>query len=356
MVPYRDQVRIAIVGTDVCALDRRGGGLEHVVLRWAAHVADTHEVVLVSFTPGGRPLDLAPCGPEAVPVHRVADLGPALRRIAPDVVSLHNRPHWWRHCPQRARVAVTFHNFAPAWKVPASAWPALVDDADRLQLAAVSGALAAEVAARLAVPVSRVAVTPPSIDPAFLDPPAANLASRPPVVLSPNRLLRKKGVRDLLAVARRPVFAGVEFVFVDLISPWLTPTAEHRALRAAVRAAPNATLVPPAAAPAELARWYASCGVVACAVREPEGLGLVALEAQACAAPLVTTDLGGLCEATFPPNRCIPPKSLPTLADALAEALATDRSRADARRRVLERHSPTAAGGVFLRWVAEAVP
>src|SRR5579864_2184595 len=32
---YRDLVRVAIVGTELCALDRRGGGLEHVVLRWA---------------------------------------------------------------------------------------------------------------------------------------------------------------------------------------------------------------------------------------------------------------------------------------------------------------------------------
>jgi glycosyltransferase involved in cell wall biosynthesis len=346
-------VRVAIVGTDLCALDRRGGGLERVVLRWAAHLAATEDVVLVSFAPGGRPLDPGPGDPDAVTVERPADLGPALRALAPDVVSLHNRPHWWRHCPERARVAVTFHNFAPAWKVPASAWPALVAGAGQLNLSAVSGALAGEVAARLVVPRGRVAVTPPSIDPAFLDPP---VSARNQVVLSPNRLLRKKGVRDLLAVAGRPAFARAEFVFVDLISPWLTPTAEHRALRAAVGAVPNAALVQPAASPAELARWYAACGVVACAVREPEGLGLVALEAQACRAPLVTTDMGGLREATFPPNRCIPPKSPLALADALADALAAPISREDARRRVLERHSPVESGQRFLRWVAEAVP
>jgi glycosyltransferase involved in cell wall biosynthesis len=346
-------VRVAIVGTDLCALDRRGGGLERVVLRWAAHLAATEEVVLVSFTPGDRPLDLGPDDPDAVSVGRLADLRPALEAIAPDVVSLHNRPHWARHCPERARVAVTFHNFAPAWKVPASAWPALVAGAGELTLSAVSGALAGEVAARLAVPRTRVAVTPPSIAPAFVDPPAL---TRSRAVLAPNRLLRKKGVRDLLAVARLPPFAGTEFVFVDLISPWLTPTAEHRSLRAAVGAVPNATLVPPAASPAQLANWYAACGVVACPVREPEGLGLVALEAQACRAPLVTTDMGGLREATFPPNRCIPPKSLPALTAALAESLTAPASGEDARRRVLERHSSAASGQQFLRWVAEAVP
>ena len=346
-------MRVAIVGTDLCALDRRGGGLERVVLRWAAHLAATEEVVLVSFIPGGRPLEPGPGDPDAVTVGRLADLGPALRAIAPDVVSLHNRPHWSRHCPEHTRVAVTFHNFAPAWKVPASAWPSLVAGTRPLTLSAVSGALAREVSSRMAVPSTRVAVTPPSIDPAFIDAPGSD---RGPVVLAPNRLLRKKGVQDLLAVARRPQFAGVEFVFVDLISPWLAPTAEHRALRAAVDSVPNATLVPPAGSPAELARWYASCGVVACPVRRPEGLGLVALEAQACRAPLVTTDMGGLREATFPPNRCIPPKSPRVLADALSEALADPGSREEARRRVLERHSSVASGQQFLRCVTEAVP
>jgi glycosyltransferase involved in cell wall biosynthesis len=346
-------VRVAIVGTDLCALDRRGGGLEQVVLRWAAHLAASEEVVLVSFTPVGAGLELGPDDPDAVTVGRLADLGPALRAIAPDLVSLHNRPQWSRHCPERSRVAVTFHNFAPAWRVRAPVWPALVAGARELTLSAVSGALADEVATRMAVPRTRVAVTPPSIDPAYLDPPAS---IRRPVVLAPNRLLRKKGVQDLLAVARRPAFAGVEFVFVDLISPWPAPTAEHRALRAAVGSVPNATLVPPAASTAELARWYASSGVVACPVRQPEGLGLVALEAQACRAPLVTTDMGGLREATFTPNRCIPPKSPRLLADALADALADPTSREDARQRVLERHSSAASGQQFLRCVAEAVP
>jgi glycosyltransferase involved in cell wall biosynthesis len=348
-------VRIAIVGTDLSALDRRGGGLEQVVLRWAGAMAVDHEVVLVSHAPAERPLDLSGVDGEVVVVGRTADLGSALRRLDPDVVSLHNRPHWVRHCPDRSRVAVTFHNYPQAWRVPARSWPATrVAAGGRLALSAVSHALAAAAATTLGVAPDRVAVTPPAIDPAFVDPPPRP-ATRPRVVLSPNRLLRKKGVLDLLAVARREAFRDVEFAFADLISPWPVPTAEHRALRAAIARVSNATLFEPAAAPAALASRYVASGAVACAVREPEGLGLVALEAQACRAPLVTTDSGGLREATFSPNRCIPPHDHDALDDALAAALSVPSDDEGPRRCVLARHTPSVAGVLFLRWVAETV-
>jgi glycosyltransferase involved in cell wall biosynthesis len=287
-----------------------------------------------------------------VVLERTAELDAALRRIAPDVVSLHNRPQWAPRCPAGTAAAVTFHNYPPAWKVAQRSWPATRAAAPHLHLSAVSGALAAAAADALGVGPDRVGRTPPSIDPAFLDPPAPSPGR---VVLSPNRLLRKKGVLDLLAVAGRPEFGDVEFAFADLISPWLAPTAEHRALRAAVAAVPNATLFAPAGTPAELAARYAARGVVACPVRELEGLGLVALEAQACRAPLVTTDLGGLREATFAPNRCIPPNYADALAAALAAALSSPADREGPRRQVLARHAPATAGHQFLRWVAEAV-
>jgi len=354
-------VRVAIVGTELCALDRRGGGLEHVVLRWADALATEHEVVLVSFAPGGSP----PTG--TVAVERPADLAAVLGRIGPDLVSLHNRPQWGRLCPPRSTVAVTFHNYPGAWKVRARQWAATRAAAPRFALSAVSSALAAAAAGALAVPRPGVALTPPSIDPVFCDPAFCDPAflgppprgAAAPVVLSPNRLLRKKGVLDLLAVARRPALADVRFAFADLLSPWLAPTAEHRALRAAIARVPNAYLFAPATSPADLAAWYTDSAVVACPAREPEGLGLVPLEAQACLAPVVTTDLGGLREATFAPNPCIPAGNLDVLAEALLHAISTDAQRAlrdDARREVLARHSPQTAGAQFLRWVAGAVP
>lgn len=316
-------MRIAIVGTELCAVDARGGGLERVLLRWAEHLAARHDVAIVS-------------------VDRVDDLPAALRRIAPDLVSLHNRPQWSELVPLPARSTVTFHNYPGAWMLdgtPASPLPPV-------PASAVSGALAQAAEDLLG---RRVDVTPPSVDPAFLE--TAPWCPEP-VVLSPNRLLRKKGVEALLAVAGRPEFAATTFAFADLISPWARPTAEHRALRTAIDRVPNAVRFPPAGSAAELAARYRRSAVVACPVTEEEGLGLVALEAQACGVPLVSVDLGGLREATFPPNRCVPPADPDALAAALQLSFGRDPAAgAGPRQAVIARHSPAVSGATFEAWL-----
>lgn len=388
-------MRIAIVGTELCPVDASGGGLEQVLRRWAASLAAHHDVVVISHRRRGPRSDAggtASDAPDTITIDGSADLAGALARLQPDVVSLHNRPQWASRVPLGAASAVTFHNYPSGWKVPCRLVPATRRWAAGSALSAVSGALATAAARWLAVPappagpvplggraqpggpvppevlVPEVTVVPPSIDPAYLE----DGWWRPePVVLSPNRLLAKKGVRELLAVAGDGRFGGVTFAFADLISPWSRPTAEHRALRAAVGGVPNAVLFPPAHDPRELAERYRRSAVVACPVQEEEGLGLVALEAQACGVPLVTTDLGGLREATLPPNACVRPAD----PDALAEALAAALSRAGvavpgaerrgaaalgpaggaARRLVAARHSAEASAAAFERWLESAV-
>ena len=343
-------MRIAIVGTELCAVDPRGGGLEQVLRRWAMVLAERHEVSVVSH---GRPA--ASADPySTIVLERTSDLRPTLAGLAPDVVCLNNRPQWVSLCPPAAAIGVVFHNYPAAWKLGPAARNDLRRPGGRAaSLGAVSRALASAAAVELGAPVESVVVLPPSIDPAYLAVPDR----RPePIVLAPNRLLAKKGVRDLLDVAARAEFRGVTFSFADLISPWRRPTAEHRSLRAAVGRVGNARLFAPAAAPEELAHRYATSGVVACPVREPEGLGLVALEAQACGAPLVTTDLGGLREATFAPNACVPAGDLDALAAALLAAL--DQRGVDAsgpRQHVIARHSPTASGAAFEAWLTAVV-
>jgi glycosyltransferase involved in cell wall biosynthesis len=317
-------VRIAIVGTELCAVDARGGGLEQVLRRWAAALADHHDVVLVSLRP------VVPDAHRVVVIRSPADLA----GIDADVVSLHNRPQWSSLCSPRARVGVTFHNYPAAWKTRRRRFPGV-------GLSAVSRSLAAVAASQLGV--DTVSVVPPSIDPAYCAP----VVRRPErTVLSPNRLMRKKGVMELLDVARLPAFAGIGFEFADLISPWLRPTAEHRALRSAIRSVPNASLFAPAS---PLTDRYATAGVVVCAAQEPEGLGLVPLEAQACGAPVVTTDSGGLREATFPPNACVPVGDRDALAAALLAALSRPSSSG---RMVIDRYAPAASAAAFERWLA----
>ena len=329
-------MRIAIVGTELCAVDARGGGLEQVLRRWAAALGERHHVVVVSHQPGGRPLvpdDVS----ERVVVATTADLGPALQRIAPDAISLHNRPRWVALCDPRAVVGVTFHNYPSAWKSAVRRPPPA-------RLSAVSESLASAACERLGG--AEVSVVPPSIDPVYLQPRERRPA---PIVLSPNRLMGKKGVVELLAAARRPELAAVSFEFADLISPWLRPTAEHRRLREAIGAVDNASLFAPTGAPGLVAR-YATAGVVVCAAQEPEGLGLVPLEAQACGAPVVTTDAGGLREATFAPNECVAVGDADALADALVRALHRDGAPA-ARHAVLDRYTPAASAAALERWL-----
>lgn len=323
--------------------------------RWAGHLSATHEVVMVSHRwnrPGATPSAGAPSGAEdpfdTVPVHRTADLAEVLSTIAPDVVSLHNRPQWWSHAPSSAQAVVTFHNFSPAWKLTSSGVrdvrTAVASGA--LRASAVSGALASAAGGIVAAPV---AVTPPSIAAEFFEP-----SPRRPerVVLSPNRLMVKKGVMELLEMARLPEFADVQFSFADLISPWSRATREHRSLRLAIDGVDNADRFRPASGPADLAERYGRCGVVACVVNEAEGLGLVALEAQACGVPLVTTDLGGLREATFAPNSCVAPGDPAALASGLSAALLRSQESCEpARSQVARRYTPEASGERYREWV-----
>ena len=327
-------MRIAIVGTELCAVDAGGGGLEQVLRRWAAELAARHEVIVVSHRPGGRPLVLDRDEPYATVAIDHAD---DLAGIEADVFSLHNRPQWAGSCAPAAAVGLTFHNYPAAWKSTARTPPAA-------RMSAVSAALAATAAIHFGVPVATVA---PSIHPAF----CRRRAWRPSrSVVSPNRLMRKKGVHELLDLARRPEFAAVRFDFADLISPWLRPTAEHRELRAAIAAVPNAALFRPAPDPTALAARYATAGVVVCAAQAPEGLGLVPLEAQAVGVAVVTTDVGGLREATFAPNVCVRTEAL---GPALLDALERREPAEDARQAVLERYAPAASATAFERWLTE---
>ena len=83
-----------------------------------------------------------------------------------------------------------------------------------------------------------------------------------------------------------------------------------------------------------MARAYATAGVVVCPSVVPEGLGLVALEAQAVGTPLVTSGRGGLSDATFSPNEVVAELEVEPWLSAIERAY--ERGVAPAARRAVE--------------------
>ena len=100
---------------------------------------------------------------------------------------------------------------------------------------------------------------------------------------------------------------------------------------------------------AEVADWYAACNVVALASHQ-EGQPLAVLEALACARGVVATSVGGIPEVVVAGETgwLVPARDPAALREALAAAL-DDPDEADRRgrlghERVVQRHSPVAAG------------
>ena len=161
-------------------------------------------------------------------------------------------------------------------------------------------------------------------------------------VVFPNRLLEKKGVRLFLEIAERLSERGHRCQMSRHLAPWSAPTSEQAALLELIEECGAVELLPPPVTRAAMAAWYASAGVIICPSVRPEGLGLVALEAQAVGAPLVTSGLGGLAEATFPPNEVVASLDPEEWCGAVGRALARPTATGP-RQRVEELHGLDAA-------------
>jgi glycosyltransferase involved in cell wall biosynthesis len=328
-------VRILLAGTEMTPVEEGRGGLEHLVLGWAAELSARHEVVVASVgatrSRPGEPFGRAR-------FRDLDDLARLAAGMAADVVHLNNRPGWARFVP---RAVVTLHNFAPAWpdsRRPESASELRRGFAAAAAVTAVSRALAASAAG-----LAPAAVTPPFADDVFFE--ARREAPRP-WVTCPGRLLRKKGVETALAASAR-LDPDLEMVFTDFIAPWTAPTREHAALRRLVSMTPRCRLVPPPATRRAYADLLARSAVVIAPSIQPEGFGLVSIEAQAAGAPVVVSDAGGLPE-TVPDLDCVVPAGDPA---ALAAAIARQYGRAAdpawVRQRFSRRRSAEALEAVF---------
>ncbi len=304
-------MRLALVGTDLCSV-RSPGGLERALHNWASGLAASHDVVLVDVAP---PASGPYCPPSRVRYQAIdgpAALPHALQTLGIDLVLLNNRPTWH---PATAKSHLVLHNFSSAWALDTMTPSAVRRHLLNHGISAVSSALARSVEEGYGLPSMSVAVTPPAVEPVFFQRGHVGGAG----ILFPNRMMRKKGVElFLIAVADRRL-RDVPVRVLDYTSPFLRGTDEHRAMRRRVVES-RAALLPEAASREDLARRYAEADVVVSLATEPEGLGLVPLEAQAVGVPVVTAGPGGLAEATMRPNQHVE-LAADTLVDAILAAL-----------------------------------
>jgi glycosyltransferase involved in cell wall biosynthesis len=305
---------VAMVGTELASLASPTGGLENAVRSWASGLQEAgHRVVLIDACPDQQPEPL-PGGFDWVDLKDPGALPTLLVDLGVEVVQVNNRPMWESGPVHRLD---TFHNYLPAWGLPEGC--PLAEVGVRIKgrsVSAVSFALAREVAATLGLPTGKVSCTYPTVDDVFFSVHHRGGGG----IVFPNRLMEKKGVRDMLEVLAHPLIAEKTVTFCDYTTPFLSSGKEFRALRRAVQSS-GARLIPAATSRAEMAGLYAAADLVVSIAREPEGLGLVPLEAQAVGAPVLTAGPGGLAEATFLPNVHLPTWDVEALAQAMEASL-----------------------------------
>ena len=338
-------MRIALVGTELAPVREGAGALETLLDGWGTQLArEGDEVHLV----GARGTD--DCGWEALlhrhDLDRGSELGEILARIDPEVVVLDNRPGWQEQV--QAPTLHLLHNWPDAWELGGRDPAGLIG---RAGVAAVSGALAAAAASTLGRDRESVAVVAPFVGDAFT---RLDADPTPGWVLAPNRLLAKKGVRQLVAASHEPALAAKRIGITDFLSPWAAPTEEHRALRAVVTGAPSCELVPPPTTREAMAALVSRAEVVVVPSIGPEGFGMVAAEAQAVGVPVVSSGLGGLAEVTLAPSRTVDPFDAPELADAIVAASGVGNADRLALRREARRRWSLGRSVISLRAAIEA--
>ncbi len=215
---------------------------------------------------------------------------------------------------------------------------------------AVSSWLAAQVAH--IAPQLSAHVAPMPVDTRHF---ALPLADHRTGILFVGRLNAQKGIADLLQALGQPALSGVMLDVVGDGPDRDALTAQANVLGLTTRVRWHGTLSQSALVP-----LYQRAAVVAVPSRE-EGLGLVAVEAQLCGAPVVAYASGGLPDVVFPDagGTLVPAGDIEALATALA-ALTTDPAES-ARRgrlahdRVHARFSPEAVAGQYLGYYHDAI-
>ena len=308
--------KVALVGTELCTITSATGGLERLVQGWALALAERYDVVLVDM----RPDDATTHEINGVPVLAVSspeELARTLRAFGPEVVQTNNRCLWDTGDALRVN---TFHNYPQGWssELGGGGLSKLRSAIAQQTTTTVSRALGAQVESMFALGQGQVRVTYPFVAQEFLNQSFEGGGG----ILFPSRLLAKKGPEQVLAAAAS---LGLEerLSFLDYVTPFLRTSTEYLSIRDhLVRS--KARLRPHEEHPIDLAAIYAKADLVVVVATEPEGMGLVALEAQGVGTPVLTAGPGGLKEATFVPNEHLGQFDPASLAGGIARALERD--------------------------------
>lgn len=169
-------------------------------------------------------------------------------------------------------------------------------------------------------------------------------------VLFVGRLNAQKGIADLIQAMSLPVLKGARLIIIGdgPDEALLREQADTLKLKGKIEWLGRL-------ANEELRPLYQCAGVVAMPSRE-EGLGLVAVEAQLCATPVVAYNSGGLPDVVMPAHggHLVPPGDISAFANTIASLLSDkelNRSCGEsARAAMLERFSKDAVGKRYANW------
>ncbi|WP_426506839.1 glycosyltransferase [Dactylosporangium sp. McL0621] len=339
--------------THVAALARALGAMSHEVTVYVRR-EDRAAPERLPFAPGVT-VEQVPAGPvESLPpddtLPHMGDFGRALAArwgdeagAGPDVV----HAHYWLSglaaltatADVRRPVVVTYHGLASAERrilpVDHNAGPG-----PRAGMERTLGSLADRVVAqsedevaelgRMGVRRAATVIVPSGVDTELFTPSGAAADHRRPGlrrILSVGPLVPRKGFGDLVEALRR--VPGAELVVVGGPDPARPPRdidADPEARRliqlADTHGVADRVRIVGAVTPEELAAWYRSADVLACAPWY-EPFGLTPLEAMACGVPVVAYAVGGIGESVIDnvTGVLVPPRDVNAMAGALRALL-----------------------------------
>jgi glycosyltransferase involved in cell wall biosynthesis len=308
-------VHIAFVSTELLPIYGQGA-LERLVRGWAKWIAQEHEVTLISIGQGvteGYSGDLGDL--RHIWASSPSDLTGICKTHHIDLCCVNNRPGWL-HLTGTTPVLI-LHNFSTAWRLhrypqqPVS--PAT-------KVIALSNALMFHAKEVLGLNFEQLDMVYPFLDPAFLEGSTIFRKTKQGQLklLFPNRIMYKKGVWATLD-ALDLIGGKVDIDFTLSLSP--NPSDRHFTNLAIKRVnhTEHARLIRSVSHPYDLADLMLDYDGILMPSVEPEGFGLVAMEALSLGLPVVASNLGGLSHAVECGAIPIDPLHSPSFAKTLTD-------------------------------------